>query len=118
MGNADFYRRIVFSPFENTSSSNQNVIVSNTRLTFGQWTHVTVTWDFATHSAAIYINGVLDSTIVNKTSNPAIWTQAANNTGDWIFGADGKAASGFFTGEMADIAVFGSALNAGAVQST
>lgn len=118
MGNADFYRRIVFSPFENTSSSNQNLIVSNTRLTFGQWTHVTVTWDFATHSAAIYINGVLDSTIVNKTSNPAIWTQAANNTGDWIFGADGKAASGFFTGEMADIAVFGSALNAGAVQST
>lgn len=118
LGNADFYRRIVFSPFENTSSSNQNVIVSNTRLTFGQWTHVTVTWDFSTHSAAIYINGVLDSTIVNNTSNPAIWTQAASNTGDWIFGADGKAASGFFTGEMADIAVFGTALNASAVQST
>src|SRR6185369_12371598 len=79
LGNADFYRRIVFSPFENTSSSNQDVIVSNTRLTFGQWTHVAVTWDFSTHTAAIYINGVLDSTIVNKTSNPAIWTQAASN---------------------------------------
>ena len=116
-GNADFFRRIVFSPFENTPASNQNIVVSNTRLTVGQWTQVTVTWDYASHSAAIYINGALDSTVVNKTSNPAIWTQAAGNTGDWLFGDDGKTHTHGLVGAMADIAVYGNTLRASEVQS-
>ncbi|MBA4019281.1 MAG: hypothetical protein C0483_19115 [Pirellula sp.] len=116
-GNADFFGRIVFSPFENTPASNQNIVVSNTRLTVGQWTQVTVTWDYATLSASIYINGALDSTVVNKTSNPAIWTQAAGNTGDWLFGADGKTQGHGLLGAMADIAVYGNTLRASEVQS-
>ncbi|MGC3966391.1 MAG: hypothetical protein QM775_03165 [Pirellulales bacterium] len=116
-GNADFFGRIVFSPFENTAAANQNVVVSNTRLTAGQWTQVTVTWDFATRTASIYINGALDSTVVNNTTNPALWTQAAGNTGDWIFGADGKTQAHGLTGAMADVAVFGNALRASEVQS-
>ena len=116
-GNADFFGRIVFSPFENTPASNQNIVVSNTRLTVGQWTQVTVTWDYSTHSALIYINGALDSTVVNKTSNPAIWTQAAGNTGDWLFGADGKTQAHGLVGAMADIAVYGNTLRASEVQS-
>ncbi|MBL9090669.1 MAG: cadherin domain-containing protein [Planctomycetaceae bacterium] len=117
LGNADFYNRLVFSPYQNTPGANQNIVVSNTRLTPGQWTHVTVTWDYATHSALIYINGALDATIVNNTTSGAVWTQAAGDTGDWIFGADGKTQAHGFTGSIADLAVYGSALRASEVQS-
>ncbi len=116
-GNADFFSRIVFSPFENTPTSNQNVVVGNTRLTEGVWTHVAVTWNFASQTASIFINGALDTTIVNNTTNPAVWTQAAGNTGDWIFGADGKTQAHGLLGAMADIAVYGNALRASEVQS-
>ncbi|MBN8628074.1 MAG: hypothetical protein J0M17_21555, partial [Planctomycetes bacterium] len=108
---------IIFSPFENTPASNQNIIVSDTRLTVGQWKQVTVTWDFATRTASIYINGALDTALINNTTNPAIWTQAAGNTGDWIFGADGRTQAHGLTGAMAEIAVYGNALRAGEVQS-
>ena len=117
LGNANLFGRVVFSPWENVPGASTNVIASNTQLTMGAWTHVAVTWDFATRTSTIYINGVADTTIVNTTANPAVWTQAAGNTGDFIFGGDGLAASRWFQGDLADVAIYGSALRASEVQT-
>jgi hypothetical protein len=120
LGNADLYGRIVFSPWENVAGASTNVIVSNTRLTSfppNTWTHVAVTWDYATHTAVIYINGVAESPLINNTTSAAgRWTQPAGDTGNFIFGGDGLATGRWYDGEMADVAVFGNALRASDVQ--
>lgn len=50
-------------------------LVSKTRLTLGEWTHVSATYNDATGLHSIYLNGVLDTSVINA-GTPTVSTDS------------------------------------------
>lgn len=79
-------------------------LFSTSTITPGQDYHIVVTRDEATGSAAIYINGVLDTT--GTLNNTPLYTNAVALIGAIVYGAVSK----LFLGSMDEIAIYDSVL--------
>ncbi|MCO6454870.1 MAG: hypothetical protein J5I93_06190, partial [Pirellulaceae bacterium] len=111
-GLGDLYRRVFFYPHSDPGGN--DLIVSNSRLAFDQWTHVAVTWDIPGGTTRIFINGQDDGFLVDNTGS----ITPAGNTGDWILGGDaGFALDRWFDGEMADVTILNTPLSASEIES-
>ena len=72
-------------------------------LTAGSWTHLVVTWNFATKKTTFYINGKERTNDIENT--PALWTQKTQIGDQWKIG-------GFaFAGELSGLRIYSKVLS-------
>ncbi|TWU03603.1 LamG-like jellyroll fold domain-containing protein [Neorhodopirellula pilleata] len=101
------------------SSEGSSLTYSSTgSFTADTWTHVAVSWDFATQSTAIYLNGVEASYLGAFTPANSSWSTAANTADQLIrVGSDPANPDRIYPGKMDDIGIFNEALTASEIMS-
>lgn len=109
----DSSRRIYFYANKANPGSVNNTLVRSAAISpslVGQWTHIAITWDLASKTGRIYVNG---AEIGYSSFGPLRpnWT-VANPTADRIFyiGSDPTNATRWLNGTLDDIAFFDTAL--------
>ncbi|UCD51857.1 MAG: LamG domain-containing protein, partial [Phycisphaerales bacterium] len=75
------------------------------------WHHLAVTIDSATMTASLYVDGALADSGETATLPKDLGTPTQN----WL-GRSQYAADGYFTGSLADLAIYNRALSAGEVR--
>jgi len=81
-------------------SNNSASVISNTILATGQWYHVAIVFNGS--QAKIYINGVLDNTVVGNFSLPNDTTVTATTIGAWLGDGGGQ----YFNGDIEEFRVW------------
>ena len=119
LDHADLYGRVFLALKGNSPNEPTNIFVSDSRLTFNDWTHVAITWQTVggQPQAKVYFNGQDNGFLLNRLNATNL---GAVNTGDWTVGGDAATTplNRWFEGRLADIAIWGSALSAERVQHT
>jgi len=110
---ADTSNKIVIVSRDTVTTDTGSSITSTgvATLATGTWYHVAVTYDAATDTRSIYINGVLDFT----TSATPIATFTAGAPAVVSVGCYGSGASNFLPGAVRDVRVYNTAKTAGEI---
>ncbi|NBO66063.1 MAG: LamG domain-containing protein, partial [Acidobacteria bacterium] len=97
--------------YPNSGQDSSLTYAVNNSFTANTWTHVIVTWDFATKNTQIYFNNVVASYQSSYAPPRSSWTVAADTAGKLVhIGRDPANPGREFPGRMDDIAVFSSVL--------
>ncbi|CAN5434482.1 hypothetical protein BH09SUM1_BH09SUM1_28060 [soil metagenome] len=122
-GHSSSTGRIFFNP--NHADSDNNFFMTNAPRTVDGWMHLTFVWDKNQASSGdpthpnkvkVYFDGVAqDNVVISGNDVDTLW-QNASTTSDWVIGRRADLADTankrYFDGEMADMAIFNSALPA------
>lgn len=95
--------RLWFQLGDGTTWFDGGPITSNTAIPTNQWTHIAVTWDEASTTVKIYINGILDKAAQHTHSGGAIM---GSNTNLRSIGSNFPTSSQFYNGKIDEFRIW------------
>ena len=100
-------QKIVFQRYQSENDELDLWSIESSNVTLDTWTHVAVTWDHATGSVLIYVDG----TVNRERSYPGSSTFVQPTGWRYQIGKDGHWNGHQFHGSVMDLYVFGTALS-------
>jgi len=104
-------QKIVFQRYQSENDELDLWSIESSNVTLDTWTHVAVTWDHATGSVLIYVDG----TVNRERSYPGSSTFVQPTGWRYQIGKDGHWNGHQFHGSVMDLYVFGTALSPGQI---